>query len=78
MQTCKLTCKECGLDEAKFFVRDRKPRENILDYIQMVRYEAQVSHDLRSPRCRNRTLDLYLPAENPEGIGFPMKKKEEQ
>lgn len=70
MITVLYICKTCGADKAKAFVRDRKPEEDILHWMEEVKQAVTDAHSLHSPKCIGKTCDLMIPTDNERGIGY--------
>jgi len=67
--TVMYDCPECGLSQVKVSTRPRFPNEDILSWTRTVMVSCAADHTIRSPLCRPKTLDLYMPLP-PRGKGI--------
>lgn len=66
------SCKGCGLDKAKAFVRYRRPDEDILSWMEEVKQAVADAHSLASMgQCNYNCCDLMIPLTSESGIGYP-------
>ena len=57
MTTCLFDCNECGLEEARAFVRDQRLSESAMDYVANEVIEAvDVAHSILAPYCSRSAL----------------------
>jgi hypothetical protein len=61
----------CMTQEALVLIAERRPNEDISDYMGYVSMALSTDHRRRSPLCLAVTMEyVKLPADNPAGIGY--------
>lgn len=67
--TVRYSCVECGVQNAPVSVRERRPNEDVVYWVEQVcGLQIALDHTQRSPHCTSRKMtDLKIPL--PEGGG---------
>lgn len=58
------TCHECGVKEREVAVRERRPQEDVVDWVHHARTLVGVDHSIVSRRCTSNEVDLKIPMVN--------------
>ena len=67
---CEFWCKTCMGGWRRFAVRQRKPGEHIVVYIEAVQSAMGLAHTTLSPLCPAREADLKVPAKMDGTVGM--------
>lgn len=68
---CLFSCHGCALKDHPVNVRERRDREDLLAWLDMVRFAIAREHRRVSPACAARECDLKIPLTSTDRIGGP-------